>query len=739
MRNQRTVVWGTVLKRVLPVFFLLAFLVLGPATLRSQEVEPSEASPKASVARKAMLIRLTLPITEQTNRRVKRFVTQTLKEARAEGVRPVIVLELYVPPTRKDKGRGSVFGTSIELARFLSGEALAGATTVAYIPQSIEGHAVLIASACDRIMLGPDATIGAAGIDEKQIDSFLLAGYEEIASRRKTIPPEIALAMLDPSRKLLEVTTEAGSEFVTPEGLEELKEKRSVSNPRELVAAGEPAVFDAEQGNRLGFVSKIVPDVRGVAREMKLPPESLKETFLQPESLRAARVDLRGPLDANKIDQARRAIAQAVDRDGANFICLWIDSPGGSPEESFTLANYLIQELPSDQIHVVAYVPSEARAEAAIVALAADEVVVGPNAIFGGSGDYAASPTEIDQMRDTIKTFARDKNRTWSLPAAIIDPRLTVFRCTRLGVDEYFCDEERESQPDAEEWKRGGAITKQDSQFKAIGQEAVDFRLADKMVDSFDALKTEYGLEDDPALVEPDWSDELIAGLASPWVAMLLLMIGGAGIVAELHAPGTAIGGFIALVAFSLFFWSQFLGGNAIWLEVILFMIGLGCLALEIFVIPGFGIFGLGGGGLIIVSVILACQRFILPRNTYQLEQLQNSLFVFIGASAGVIIAAVFIHRWLPKVPFVGGIMLAPPSEEEQDQIGQKESLVDYQWLVGKEGTTTTRLVPSGKARFEGHRIVDVISDGEMLAAGTRVVVVEVHGYRVLVEPVEQA
>jgi membrane-bound ClpP family serine protease len=270
-----------------------------------------------------------------------------------------------------------------------------------------------------------------------------------------------------------------------------------------------------------------------------------------------------------------------------------------------------------------------------------------------------------------------------------------------------------------------------------VGENAVEFRLADKTVDSFEAFKAEFGLENDPALVEPSWADQLIAGLASPWVAMLLLMIGGAGIFAELHAPGTAIGGFIALVAFSLFFWSQFLGGTAMWLEVILFFIGLGCLALEVFVIPGFGIFGLGGGALVLSSVILACQTFILPRTPYQFAQLQNSLLILAGASIGIIIAGIFINRWLPRVPLVGGIMLPPPTDEEKARIEYNESLVDYQWLVGLEGVTTTRLAPSGKARFEKNRIIDVIAAGEMLAVGTPIIVVEVQGNRVLVEPKE--
>ncbi len=55
--------------------------------------------------------------------------------------------------------------------------------------------------------------------------------------------------------------------------------------------------------------------------------------------------------------------------------------------------------------------------------------------------------------------------------------------------------------------------------------------------------------------------------------------------------------GFISGISFLLFFWSQFLNGTAGWLELILFTGGLACIALEIFVLPGFGHLWRSGAG----------------------------------------------------------------------------------------------------------------------------------------------
>ena len=68
------------------------------------------------------------------------------------------------------------------------------------------------------------------------------------------------------------------------------------------------------------------------------------------------------------------------------------------------------------------------------------------------------------------------------------------------------------------------------------------------------------------------------------------------------------IGGFVSAVAFMLFFWSKFLHGTAGWLEVLLFLGGVCFLLLEVLVLPGFGIFGLGGGAMILASLVLASQ-----------------------------------------------------------------------------------------------------------------------------------
>ena len=115
-------------------------------------------------------IRITLPLDHEVVSRVTRSVRQALDRARARGVRAVLIFEFDLARGAARAARGSRFSDAYELAHFLSGEELNAATTVAFLPKSIQGHAVLVALACDQIIMAEKATIGNAGADETTVD-----------------------------------------------------------------------------------------------------------------------------------------------------------------------------------------------------------------------------------------------------------------------------------------------------------------------------------------------------------------------------------------------------------------------------------------------------------------------------------------------------------------------------------------------------------------------------------------
>jgi membrane-bound serine protease (ClpP class) len=169
---------------------------------------------------------------------------------------------------------------------------------------------------------------------------------------------------------------------------------------------------------------------------------------------------------------------------------------------------------------------------------------------------------------------------------------------------------------------------------------------------------------------------------------------------------------------------------------VLLCLGGIFCLLLELLVLPGFGIFGLGGGAMILVSLILATQTFVLPRTESQMIELRHSLTIVAAASLIVVASSIALRRYLPSAPIFRKLLLDPPPEEELVDLDYRESLVDFSHLVGEQGIATTNLMPSGKADFNG-QLIDVIAEGLPIDRGTPITVLKTRGNRVLVRAVE--
>jgi membrane-bound ClpP family serine protease len=486
---------------------------------------------------------------------------------------------------------------------------------------------------------------------------------------------------------------------------------------------------------KYGFASHLAADQKQLAEALQVPPEQLEQTVDAGDAWKAFRVNLRGRITSRLVTESMQAIRSGLESD-ANLICLYIDSPGGVPAPTLRLLNFLAEQDPQ-RVKTVAYVANEALSVAALAALGCDEMFIEQDAMLGGPGDAFLGPGELDDLRVTVREVARAKGRDWSLMYAMVDPDMQVTRYRRAGTGEvrYFGEAELAEQTQPDQWERDGILA---TGRGVSGNEAVQLRLARDTAEDFASVTRQLNIDEEIKIAERNTITAAIERLAGqPWFARTLLFVAFFALITEASAPGIGVAGFVSGLCFLLFFWSQFLNGTSGWLEVTLFVGGLVCIALEIFVLPGFGVFGVGGGAMVLTSIVLASQTFIIPRNSYQFDQMPSSLFTAVVAGGGIVAAAWIVRRYLPDAPIVRLLMLRAPDDDEVEELDVRESLVDWHYLMGKRGITTTQLTPSGKAKF-GDEVIGVISDGVLVEPGIPVVVSEVRGNLVLVEPLEE-
>ena len=117
-------------------------------------------------------------------------------------------------------------------------------------------------------------------------------------------------------------------------------------------------------------------------------------------------------------------------------------------------------------------------------------------------------------------------------------------------------------------------------------------KIAEAPVNDIEDFKSRIGVPAGMKFVpiEKTWVDNLVFTLNLRPVIVLMIVLGVALIYLELHFM-TGFLGILSVICFALFFWANYMGGSAGWLEVLLFLLGIACLALEIFVVPGFGVF----------------------------------------------------------------------------------------------------------------------------------------------------
>ena len=296
-----------------------------------------------------------------------------------------------------------------------------------------------------------------------------------------------------------------------------------------------------------------------------------------------------------------------------------------------------------------------------------------------------------------------------------------------------------EVEADRNRYQAGAGSSRQPgSNLTLKADEAASYGMG-QVVNTEEELKSLYGLRGKIIRIDgPSWVDSLVNVLTDPYVSWLLLFVGIFMLVIELKLPGIGLPAITSALAFLLFFWSHYLSGTADQLEIILFLVGMVCLGLELFVFPGFGVFGMTGILLMLCSIVMASHTFVWPSQDYEYREMGFTLLQLVGAMIAVAGGAVALARYFPSIPLLNRLVLKPEpwTGFEPDDPTAKPPMEGYEslaFLIGETGRTTSPLRPTGKARF-GNMLLDVTADSFYVESDSLVEVIDVQGTKVIVK-----
>jgi membrane-bound serine protease (ClpP class) len=721
---------------------LLVLAWLG-ATIPSPAKGQAQATPEANPGQFFLIEE---PIDSEVLERIKASTKQLLARTLAsKAPAPILVFEFR--PGRAQPG-SSGFGTSFELANYLSTELGGAKLTVAYVPQPLKGYAVLPALACDELVMGPEASIGPITPEGENVK----VDYKEpvkILARRKGKDQDLFAGLLDRDADLKIVrTADRQVHYLLPENLQAFRAANAVAEGDVQPAweGGSRGVLKSARAREEGIAKLRANDRAEIANVYRISTRALSNDPTLLQEPRPVWIVIEGRIDSIKEAYLRRRIEQAR-REGVNLVFFKINSQGGLITAADNVATLIAN---AKEMKTVAYIDDRATGVSTLLALACDDIVFRKGGLMGGVqqlivGDRRfqdLDESQLDSLTKRAEGLAAQKGHPAAVAHAMVDKDARIMLATNVntGAPCLVLESQVLSAPDT--YLNPSVIKEPGKALVVRSGEAGIYGLGQE-VEEDEAFKALYGLRGKTIRIDgPTWVDGLVTTLNDPFVSWVLLFIGVFMLILEIKMPGVGLPAITSALAFLLFFWSRYLSGTADQLEILLFLVGLICVGLELFVFPGFGVFGMSGFLLIVVSIVMASHTFIWPTQEYEYRQMAGTLFQVVGVMVGVGVCVALFGKYMPSLPVFNRMVLKPEvyngSELDDPNAKPPAEETGYEnmaFLMGETGRTTTVLKPSGKARF-GKLLIDVQADGYYIERDALIEVIDVQGMKVIVKPI---
>tara|TARA_B100000579_G_scaffold65526_1_gene48735 strand:- start:3975 stop:5321 length:1347 start_codon:yes stop_codon:yes gene_type:complete len=422
------------------------------------------------------------------------------------------------------------------------------------------------------------------------------------------------------------------------------------------------------------------------------------------------RIPIEGTIDLGLPPFINRMLQEAKSMD-AEVIVFDINTFGGRVDAATQIKDAIL----GVDIKTVAFVNRRAISAGALITLSCEQVYMAGGGLIGAAtavdmSGKKGSEKVISFMREEMASTAEKRGRSKDIARGMVDEEL-AFTHLVINGDSVLVD-------DIEGQKEGKLIS-------LTTDQAIKYGIADGSAETIDALLDSLGYST-AELIETseNWSEKIVRFLTDPVVASLLTTFGFLGILFELQSPGWGIPGFVGLACLILSLSVSYIAELATMSDMLFVFAGLGLILLEMLVIPGFGIVGLGGIGFMLYGLYL----LLLPDVPVGEEIMEQAMDGFIIGLIGAAIGLVLLIRLMMKTKFWDQLT-SPDIQKKEDGYSNTQG---WETLDGLTGVADTDLHPSGWVKI-GEQRVFVVSEGGFIDQGKEITVLSVDGNRVLV------
>ena len=399
-------------------------------------------------------------------------------------------------------------------------------------------------------------------------------------------------------------------------------------------------------------------------------------------------VSIKGTIDLGLSSYVERALEEAVSNK-VKAVILEIDTFGGRVDAAVQIRDQIINlNVPS-----VAYIKNRAWSAGALIALSAKYILMDKSASIGAAEPQPADEKTVSALRAEFTSTAQSRGRPENLAAAMVDKDIEIEN-----------------------------VVEKDKILTLNAEQAFKLNIADNIVLNNEEVLNFLNLRDAKIVhIYPNWAENISRFVTNPIVSPLLLSIGFLGLIIEFWTLGWGIAGSMGLISLSLFFGGHIIAGLAGFETIILFAIGLLLLLAEVFLIPGFGLAGIGGAAAILASIFLTFGNMV---------QATYSILIALGVS---VIGFFLLIKYIPSTRTWRKFVL---STEQKKELGYTVGTKDLKRLTGKEGIAITPLRPSGIVEVNGKKL-NALTLGEYVDSNTKIKIISVEGNKIVVEAVD--